>query len=134
LFDGGGDLKAGERGEWGIRERVDGFSEYASSFVRTWGVDGREFAVEGCGNVFVLVVDLVVEEGDGGVWDWLFWLVKAFDCFPEFMLIGLVVEGGKMGEPFFAFIQVDGFVNFEIELGDEGVSGVSSAEDVTLGY
>ena len=38
------------------------------------------------------MVGLVVEEGDGGVWVWLFWLVKVFDCFPEFVLVGFVVE------------------------------------------
>ena len=50
------------------------------------------------------MVGLVVEEGDGGVWVWLFWLVKVFDCFPEFVLVGFVVERGEMGEPFFAFV------------------------------
>lgn len=55
-------------------------------------VDGCEFVVQGSCDVFVFVVCFVVEEGDGGVWVWLFWLVKVFDCFPEFVLVGFVVE------------------------------------------
>ena len=80
----------GEKGEAGSEwTALVSFRAVLSGYER---VDGGEFAVEGCGNVFVFVIGLVVEEGDGGVWVWLFWLVKVFDCVPEFVLVSFVVE------------------------------------------
>ena len=55
-------------------------------------VNGCEFMVQGSCDVFVFVVCFVVEEGDGGVWVWLFGLVQVFDGVPKFFLVGFLVK------------------------------------------
>ena len=73
-------------------ERMASNGELSGYFVWMGRVDGCEFMVQCSCDGFVFVVCFVVEEGDGGVWVWLFGLVQIFYCVPKFVLVCFVVK------------------------------------------